>query len=156
VTKGDKIDKGTLRLYRETHPSPPGKGQGVCSDFVHRGFHDVLFKKKHRFFKRGVINGFLKLSAMSLLDQIGFFWFDSFAWTGWRRLLTRDDLWSLQLANRFVPILAPDRIYKSGGKERQSFELNTKKFSLHSFVNVKFSSESYFCNVVRIDTIANL
>lgn len=95
---------------------------------------------------------------MSLLDQVGFFWFDSFAWTGWRRLLTRDDLWSLQLANRFVPILAPDWILNSfsGEKEKQSFVLNTKNSSLHSFVNVKFSSESYFWNVVRIDTIANL
>lgn len=36
----------------------------------------------------------------SFFSRTVFAWFDSFAWTGWRRLLTYDDLWHLKAEDR--------------------------------------------------------
>eukprot|EP00095_Tigriopus_kingsejongensis_P010546 maker-scaffold349_size200065-snap-gene-1.33 protein:Tk10546 transcript:maker-scaffold349_size200065-snap-gene-1.33-mRNA-1 annotation:"multidrug resistance-associated protein 1 isoform x1" len=44
-------------------------------------------------------------SQASFVSQSVFVWFDSFAWTGWRRTLTYEDLWDLKLSERCAGII---------------------------------------------------
>ena len=41
----------------------------------------------------------------SFLSRVTFTWFDSISWTGWKRLLTENDMWTLTKENRGAGIV---------------------------------------------------